>query len=257
MKRFKDVFAKYLFLIWIVGSSVFALVIHCLFSITAPNEWFEAKWGAGDILTFVSTVSLGLLAVWQNKKFKEENDISQQRLEKLTQQANELTIVSKIIEIESDNLARLRRAYDEFSVACDPQNLSSVFVQSTDKSNPMLSVFVDLAAAERRIDDSFFALSRELKTDSNILKNDKSLVKLSVWNYYSAAKDFIEKAREISGAPPTAEGKTLIDVRNNFIDIREKYLSHRTALLNEVTYGNLSLEKIKRLYHTEMCLTQK
>ena len=37
-----------------------------------------------EILTFVSTVALGLLAVWQNKRFKEENDESQLRMEKLT-----------------------------------------------------------------------------------------------------------------------------------------------------------------------------
>ena len=60
----------------------------------------EHKWEAGDILTYVSTIALGLLALWQNRQIKEANDKAQERMdqqnteaqermEKLTIQANE------------------------------------------------------------------------------------------------------------------------------------------------------------------------
>lgn len=62
----------HLILILIISSILFAFIIHCLFSESAPNEWFVAKWGAGDVLTYVSTIALGLLTVWQNKKLKKE-----------------------------------------------------------------------------------------------------------------------------------------------------------------------------------------
>lgn len=48
------------------------------------------------MLTYSSTVSLGLLAVWQNKKFKEENDAAQLRTEKLAMRANELSVISTV-----------------------------------------------------------------------------------------------------------------------------------------------------------------
>lgn len=56
---------------------------------------FVAHWGAGDILTYASTISLGLLAMWQNKKQQEENDITQERMERIIIHANELSIISK------------------------------------------------------------------------------------------------------------------------------------------------------------------
>ena len=58
----------------IIISGLFALIIHILYSIPAPFEFLVHKWEAGDILTYVSTIALSLLAVWQNQKFKEEND---------------------------------------------------------------------------------------------------------------------------------------------------------------------------------------
>jgi hypothetical protein len=57
--------------LWMVISVIFAVLIHILFSIKTPVSWLEAKWSAGDILTYASGVSLGLLAMWQNQRFKE------------------------------------------------------------------------------------------------------------------------------------------------------------------------------------------
>ena len=68
---------------WVLLSILFALVIHFLFVPIGPS-WLQARWGAGDILTYVGTVSLSLLAVWQNKRFKEENDKAQERLERIS-----------------------------------------------------------------------------------------------------------------------------------------------------------------------------
>ena len=75
------------------------------------------------------------IAAEQNKRFKEENDISQQRLERIVSQANELAAINKIIEIESARLERLRIAFDEFSAACDPQTLVTIYI----KTNSLIS----------------------------------------------------------------------------------------------------------------------
>lgn len=94
------------------------------FSIKAPVSWLEAKWSAGDILTYASGVSLGLLAMWQNQRFKEENDKSQERLEKLTIQANELNIIDKIIENETRKLQEAQICWDDFCDACEFATIS-------------------------------------------------------------------------------------------------------------------------------------
>lgn len=54
--------------VWAVISIVVACVVHLLFKNAAPYPCLEASWSAGDILTYISTVSLGLLAMWQNQK---------------------------------------------------------------------------------------------------------------------------------------------------------------------------------------------
>lgn len=56
------------------------LLIHCLFKIYV-NDFWMAKWGAGDvlqfygsILAFIGTVTLGILSLHQNQVIKEETD---------------------------------------------------------------------------------------------------------------------------------------------------------------------------------------
>lgn len=55
--------------IWAGLSILYAIIIHFLFKIPGP-VCLQAKWGAGDILTYASTISLGLLALWQNEKIQ-------------------------------------------------------------------------------------------------------------------------------------------------------------------------------------------
>ena len=52
--------------IWALLSVVYAAIVQLLFSLKTSNQFFVAHWGAGDILTYASTISLGLLAMWQN-----------------------------------------------------------------------------------------------------------------------------------------------------------------------------------------------
>ena len=105
-----------------------------------------------------------------------------------------------------------------------------------------------MVAAEQKIDEAFFALSRELRLDNNLRNNDKNPLKVSLQNYYSIAKDFTEKVKK----SPTENFSRLVSVlseaRNEFISPRERYLSFKEKTLNKVIYGNLSLQEIKSLY---------
>lgn len=98
-----------------------------------PEFWY-------GYMAYFGTVALAAVAVWQNRIIKEENDKSQERLERLTIQANELTVISKIIESESQNLLRLKISFDEFSYACDPQVLSTIYANSTTTTVPTIAI---------------------------------------------------------------------------------------------------------------------
>lgn len=251
MEKILNWIKKHIVATWAVMSVIFAVAVHVAFSVAAPTAWLVAKWSPGDILTYVGTASLGLLAVWQNNRFKEENDVSQQRLERLTVQANELTAINKIIEVESARLERLRKAFDDFSAVCDPQTLTAVYANTVSSPNVALEITAAMVAAEQKMDEAFFVLSRELRFDNNLRNNHKNPLKVALQNYYSAAKDFVEKVKN----SPTKNYSELVsglsEARNEFILPRERYLNYKENTLNKVIYGNLSLQEIKFLYCNE------
>jgi len=248
MKKVLCWFEEHLILTWAIASVIYAIVIHILFSISISNTWFQAKWSAGEILTYVSTVALGLLAVWQNKKFKEENDVSQERLEKLTVRANELTVISKIIEIENDNLARLRMVFDEFSNACDPQVLTVIYVTESNSQNPSLAISAKMTSAEKRIDDSFFALCRELRVHPKIRSNDQDPLKVALRNYYFSAKELVKKVIASPLVDSSNEVGILTQARNAFLVERENHLIRTERKLRQAIYGTMTLDEIKAMY---------
>lgn len=50
---------------------IFLIGVQVLFSIPAPCKWLEAVWGAGDFISFIGTISLGLVAIYQTKNANE------------------------------------------------------------------------------------------------------------------------------------------------------------------------------------------
>lgn len=232
----------------IIVSMVYAIIIHCLFSFHAPNDLLVAKWTAGEILTYASTVSLSLLALWQNKRFKDENDIVQARLEKLTEQANELSAISKIIEVENERLTRLKESLDSFTTACDSQTISRAYAQN---SGDNLSVALAMVALEEDIDNSFFKACRELRLDTDVKKNDDVPVKKYAATFYLQAKNIVEILKATPTANVDKEMSVLSTVRNDFLGEREKYIGEQEKKLNRLTYGNMDLASIKEMYKRE------
>lgn len=172
--------------IWAGASIIYTFIIHCLFSIYPTNSWFAAKWSAGEILTYVSTVSLGLLAVWQNQKLQEENDKSQERLQTIIRDSNNIAVINKVVQYEMDNLQRLRIAFDNFSLACDPQHIASQYGENiTDK----VGIMTAMSVLENELDNSFFVLGRELRIDFDMKKNDDVPLKKSFAAFYFAGKN--------------------------------------------------------------------
>lgn len=71
------------------------LLIHILYSIEAPSKFFIAKWSAGEllqfygsVLSFVGTVILGGLALWQNQQLAIRNQEFNELINKQQKQLN-------------------------------------------------------------------------------------------------------------------------------------------------------------------------
>lgn len=233
-------------LVWVISSIVFAFVIHCLFSKIATNEWYAAKWGAGDILTYASTVALGLLAVWQNKKFKQENDVSQERMEKLTHKANELALISKVIELESTNISRLKEKNKDYIDACNIEKasleISDVALYPDDFRKTYIKIKMDNRCANIRL------WSLELLYALAVYDSDPDIAELSklLTEHTEYSHKVIQEIR--IGLVPSETFKCKQELEKKFTVTMFDFISKREKKLNSIIYGDFSFDQIKVMY---------
>lgn len=233
-------------LVWAISSIVFAFVIHCLFSKTAPTEWYAAKWGAGDILTYASTVALGLLAVWQNKKFKQENDASQKRMEQLTHKANELAIIGKVIELESANIKQLKEKNNNYIDACNTEKasleISDVALYPADYRKTYIKIKMDNRCANIRL------WSVELLYALAVYDSDPNISELTnlLTEHTEVSQKLIQEIRISSVSEDTFKHKK--ELEKQFVVTMFDFISKREKKLNSVIYGDFSFDQIKAIY---------
>lgn len=235
---------------WGILSILFAIIIHFLFCITAPNKYLAAKWGAGDILTYTSTVALGLLAMWQNKKQQEENDVAQSRLENISIRSNELNIINKIIEHETNRIHSLQKAMDDFTNACNPQTIALAAVKEGIENIPSK---IGLTELEKLIDNSFFDISRLLREDPEIRFHDNHSFNQIFVCLFRYAKENIADIREgkfdlNNQKNVEATANVLAKLRDDFLHEREQYLIKQENKLSQILFEDLSLEEIRTIY---------
>ena len=227
-------------LTWTIASILFAVIVHILFHIDGTGTGFEAKWGAGDILTYVSTVGLGLLAIWQNRKYKEDNDCTQKRLEDLTVRANELTAINKIIECERARIEQLKVYFDRFSKYCDPQYINEILAS---KSNFFGERSLAIDEWYNNSFEAYLELNRELSNDPVC---NSSEIKKAVELAFTA---ILALHNSISSSPEVSPDLQALNMaRMVFVGKRETYISDIDIGFNKLVYGNPSLEDIKRDY---------
>ena len=229
-----------------VTAGLVPLLINMAYKYDLGLPFFQTKWEANDalsfygmVLTFGSSTILGLIVFWQNQRFKQENDKVQNRLERISTYANELNIIGKIVEHETSRLARVEMLFDEYLTACSPQTLAAVFL----KKDSMVAS----ATHEQIIDELFFRTARVLRIDPAIKCDDSSALKNSFCELYQQAKIMIETHRD---GKKIEDGQVdmLVQVRDDFLREREKYLIKLEVALDHLLYDQLSLDEIKTLY---------
>lgn len=188
--KFKKFVRQHWIFIWALLSVVYAVIVQLLFSLKTSNKFFVAHWGAGDILTYASTISLGLLAMWQNKKQQEENDITQERMERIIIHANELSIISKMIEHEERRVNELDKLLNRFMQNCDPQAVAIAY-----SADDKIVCMTQVTELERTIDKDFFAISRLLAEDKVLKLDPDNALKVAFAKLYQTVKKDIGDIR--------------------------------------------------------------
>lgn len=101
----------WIFFVLIIGVP---FIIHVLFSIRPQNDFFIAKWSAGEllsyyaaVLSFLGTVILGIIAIRQNEQIrkisKEANEVNLRML-KLEECSKKSYVGIKNVDVTNDNM---------------------------------------------------------------------------------------------------------------------------------------------------------
>lgn len=102
------------------------LLIHAIFSFSAPNTFLAAKWSAGDLLAYISsviggfaTVFLGVAVLIQNKQFRDDETTRNQNERNARMKAIKPAIT--IVTIETLSNANPKNPA-EFEIGCFIKN---------------------------------------------------------------------------------------------------------------------------------------
>lgn len=237
----------------IILSTIFALVIHVLFSITAPCNFLEGEWGAGDILTYVSTIALGVLAVWQNQRFKEENDIAQERLERISReaneisiQANELSIIAKIAEIDGDYLDNLESAFNEYFAATNTDTLTSLLTKAT------CNKVYDFDPQLTRINSAYKSLLGAIASGYHIKDYHPNAIIERINTFTKDIIHFLTPYEYIHDGFSenifVQMGSELYTEYSALEELAATYLAARRKILCAILFENISLKEIREIY---------
>lgn len=181
------------------------LAIHILFKINSGIPFFEAEWTAGDalgyygsILSFIGTVVLGILALYQNRLIKEESDKREKLFEQREYERNipKFTVMSQgstgncsnldfVISNISENVANYVELNDIKILSSNGDTYwSSKKGYSFAVIQPMNSVHVKLDNPSIKIDGYSFHIAMQCVDKYNEIHN------YTIIGSYSTAKPF-------------------------------------------------------------------
>lgn len=207
----------YIFLL-VIGILIASLTIPFLinesyqYGITSERKYYTL-WEAKDVLSFygsflsfIGTVALGALALWQNKKFKEENDIAQKRIENINDKLLELDSIrekEKLLEKYFAYLDETQKLFDiEYVYGRERDNKSTVDILLSIESCRLKLEMQHRKLAyldEKNKRHGFYKFMRNMTFEMTDLINhdDKQGTMMSIANYWKNNKKVYEiKSKE-------------------------------------------------------------
>lgn len=249
--------------IWCIVLTVFAVLIlvPVLITILAPSVSSEisADGMLGYIIQSVSaagTILLAYVAIRQNKRFKEENDLAQQRLEELTKRANELSIIGKVFDYERNKLAEIRQAGDALIHACDPETMVKELFGYFGEHSIKTAKKIDAPLLDQRISNSFSGFCIALQCDPQYADGNNALTASALYLSNNAGK-YLDALLDVLAREDQKDEDTE-DVNSKIREALEQaitlfsiqfwqMIAEKTKKIDIIIYENKSLDEIKKM----------
>lgn len=212
----------------------------------------ETVWNGAEFLAFygaalsaIGAIFLGGITIWQNAmlrrqndKLREENKESQNMIEKLYKEANELSIINKIIDNESQRIDSLAKECLSFYSNCDSvtliehfRYLSNIHQIQTDHS---------LLSEKARV--FYSQISSFLKDDDQYSKDlDKASKELM--DAYIKVLDYILERKSCQ-----KEQMALESARIKFQLAYTEYIEEYQQKLDIILFNSFSLDMVRSFY---------
>ena len=254
--EFKRRHIVYIIIGTVVVSVVGALIINLLYSLGKNGNAIHTEWQASDTLLFFATVlealgtiSLGAISIWQNVQLQKSNEESQARLEKISIQANEVIIISQIVECERSRLRNIEALCEDFINMCladkiikDLEN-GKELVPST--NNSVISLATQYMQLSREIENGFF------------FGKEKVELLCSINDLFDAATDFYSEIKEGKLVFNEEITKRVGTCMSEVKACKEKYLGASNENIISIILGEVTLEKVKEFHYKEQEKTNK
>jgi hypothetical protein len=229
----------------IIFSVVTALIIQFLFSLYPKSDWLIAKWGAGDLLTYISTIVLGWLAIWQNDELQKTNNESQERLERISNRANEISVISKVVEYEMGKKSSIEDAFYQFKLICNSQKYLDVFI-TEDNGKPKTDLTMVLKD-EMELDEAYMNLCGKLGVDFSGSDADDDITK-SIRRLYGNVKSMVKHIKENQINQIDKDVRLIQDSRLKLNSVETVYWKNKEKKLNQLIKGNVELNNIESIF---------
>ncbi len=231
-------------IILIIASVATVIIIHFIFNLHPHNEWWVAKWGAGDLLTYLGTMALGWLAIMQNEELKKSNEESEKQLKDINEKANEINVISKIIEYEIAKKATIESAFEDFEKNCNPQKYVSSLNKIDDKHIEVDEKVV--FESEMELDESYLKLCTKMGLKMGEVKEGHVSTKMK--ELYTETKGLINLLKHKELDSVEAKIDKIKKARIDFGESKNLLLFSKQKELDELIRGDVRLAEIKAIY---------
>lgn len=224
-----------------------ALLINYLYSMGHNGKGFHTEWQASDMLMFFATVlealgtiSLGAISIWQNVQLQKANEQAQKRIEKISNHANEISLVNTLVERESSRINRFMEASDEFTEY-------AFFIKSAKQIEVDQTLEYNIGIAKLKVFESSQKVIRVLVPDIVNHKEAKNLIEIT-----KRIKNVSDKIYNLilSGSKEGYEEYVdeISKEISEYINAKDKYVIMCQLMINEIMFGKVDLESIKEKY---------
>ncbi len=236
-------------LLILIGLIGVPFVVQWLFCLQTPYRYFVANWSAGEILNYVGTSFLGLMVFIQNENLKERNDAAQKEIAQTAAMANELTVLSKIIDYELAKKESVEKQLMEYEEAVSVKNI--LFSINPDSSVVDIKHLTEI---EHNLEDKYKQICETLNIPE---QGETDYFSSCIKKTYLDAKDMISAIKKSSNnSENRVNPKELKDIqaclkeqREKMIKEKEKNMLHRREELCRLIRNNeLNIREYREIY---------